>query len=195
VVVILVSAFQRLLLYENAYGFTRIRIQTLVLMIWLGILLLAALVLELINRPRAFGLAALLVSFGFGLTLNIIDPDAMIVKLNLQSNYTKRELDAQYLVSLSSDAVPNLTKAFLDSNLPGLTHDQLGAVLSCARYNLNQDRQDQAWQSFHFSRHAAEINLQSIDSDLDAYPVLEEEWRYSVKIGSEVIWCQPYFSD
>ena len=192
VVVILVSAFQRLLLYEDAYGFTRIRVQTHVLMIWLGILLVAALVLELINKPRIFGLAALLTAFGFGLTLNILNPDATIVKLNLQSQYTTRELDAQYLTSLSSDAIPNLVKAFLNESLPDKTHAQLGAVLACARDDFKTDHQDESWQSFHFSRHMAEQQLLSVASDLDDYPVNIDDWRSFVEVGSETIWCGQY---
>jgi hypothetical protein len=193
VVVILVSAFQRLLLYESAYGFTRIRVQTHVLMIWLGTLLVAALVLELINKPRGFGLAALLVAFGFGLTLNIINPDASIVRLNLKPGYTTGELDAQYLETLSSDAVPNLVKAFQDTALPEKTHDQLGAVLSCTRFNTIPDRQDDSWQSFHFSRHLAWQYLGSIDSELDAYPVLTVDRVPTVKAGSESISCWQTF--
>jgi hypothetical protein len=188
VVVILVSAFQRLLLYENAYGFTRIRVQTHVLMIWLGILLVVALVLEMINKPRVFGLAALLTAFGFGLTMNVINPDALIVNLNLRPDYTQQELDAQYLLSLSSDAIPNLVRAFQDSTLPEITHDQLGAVLSCTRYNLKQDRQDDSWQSFHFSRHQADQYLVSINSELDVYPVIGDS-ATSVKADSEYIRC------
>lgn len=189
VVVILVSAFQRLMLYENAYGFTRIRVQTHVLMIWLGILLVATLMLEMINKPRVFGLAALLVAFGFGLTLNIINPDAMIVKLNLQSKYTQQELDAQYLNSLSSDAMPNLVKAFQDETYLQDTHALLGAVLSCSWYKLNQNRQDDSWQSFHFSRYQAGKYLGSIDSGLDAYPVVDGDRGPSVKVGTDTIWC------
>ncbi len=37
--VMLVSAFQRLLLYEAAYGFSRLRMYTHIFMIWLGVLL------------------------------------------------------------------------------------------------------------------------------------------------------------
>jgi hypothetical protein len=192
VAVILVSAFQRLMLYENVYGFTRIRVQTHVLMIWLGILLVATLVFELINKPRAFGLAALLVAFGFGLSLNVINPDALIARLNLRSDYTTQELDAQYLVSLSSDTIPNLVQAFKDTALPDKTHDQLGGILSCARYNLNADRQDDSWQSFHFSRHAAEQHLESIDFALDAYPVVEKDRVPEVKAGLDSIWCWQY---
>lgn len=191
VVVILVSAYQRLMLYENAYGFTRIRLQTHVLMIWLGILLVATLVLELINKPRVFGLAVLLVSFGFGLTLNAINPDAMIVKLNLRPDYTEQELDTRYLLSLSSDAIPNLVKAFQNSNLPDNTHDQMAVILVCQRESMKQDRQDTSWQSFHFSRNLAERYLKMIDVDLNSYQLVEnaDGSGPSVKVGSNSINC------
>jgi hypothetical protein len=204
VVVILVSAFQRLLLYESAYGFTRIRVQTHVLMIWLGILLVAALVLELINKPRFFGLAVLLVAFGFGLTLNVINPDALIVRLNLQSQYTEQKLDAEYLVSLSSDSVPELVNAFLDvstwkrNDLLGAVlgresswkeRDLIGTVLACRRYNLKTDRQDESWQSFHFSRHVADRLMQSIDSELDSYQVVDSYRGPYVEYFYDYIWC------
>ncbi len=191
VVVILISAFQRLLLYENAYGFTRIRLQTHILMIWLGVLLVATLVLELINKPRLIGLAALLVAFGFGLTLNIINPDAMITKLNLQPNYTVQELDAQYLTTLSSDAIPVLVKAFLNTDFPSNTHDKVGAVLACRREELKQDRQDSSWQSFHFSRNQAERYLMLVDSDLNIYHLVDDIDRGgpAIKLGSEYINC------
>ena len=43
--VMLYSAFQRLVLYEAAYGFTRLRAYTHVFMIWLGVLLAILVVL------------------------------------------------------------------------------------------------------------------------------------------------------
>ena len=51
--VMLVSAFQRLLLYEAAYGFSRLRMYTHVFMIWLGLLLAVVVVLEILRRERA----------------------------------------------------------------------------------------------------------------------------------------------
>ena len=53
VAVILVSAFQRLLLYEAAYGFTRIRTGVHVFMVWLGILLLVTALLVVGIRESA----------------------------------------------------------------------------------------------------------------------------------------------
>jgi sterol desaturase/sphingolipid hydroxylase (fatty acid hydroxylase superfamily) len=70
VLVMLVSAFQRLLLYENAYGFTRLRTYPHIFMVWLGILLSFTVVLEIIHRRGKFALALLIISFGFCLTLS-----------------------------------------------------------------------------------------------------------------------------
>ena len=55
--VILVSSFQRLQLYEDVYGFTRLRTYTHVFIIWLGALLLAVSLLELFQKQGFFALA------------------------------------------------------------------------------------------------------------------------------------------
>ena len=49
VLVMLVSAFQRLVLYETAYGFSRLRAYTHIFMIWLALLLVAVVVLEILT--------------------------------------------------------------------------------------------------------------------------------------------------
>ena len=79
VAVILVSAFQRLLLYEEVYGFTRLRTYSHIFMIWVGVLLAVVVILEFIKRQRAFALASLFAAIGFVLTLNIINVDGLII--------------------------------------------------------------------------------------------------------------------
>ena len=81
--VILVSSFQRLQLYESAYGFTRLRTYTHVFIFWLGALLLAVSVLEVFKRQRHFALAALIAGMGFVATLDIINVDGFIVRQNV----------------------------------------------------------------------------------------------------------------
>ncbi len=56
--VILVAAFQRLSLYEDAYGYTRIRVMSSTFMIWLALLLSALLVAILWHRRVLFWAAA-----------------------------------------------------------------------------------------------------------------------------------------
>src|SRR5215213_2387555 len=50
VIVMLVAAFQRLGLYEAAYGFSRLRTYTHVFMIWLALLLVTVVILEVLRR-------------------------------------------------------------------------------------------------------------------------------------------------
>ena len=81
--VILVSSFQRLLLYEDAYGFTRLRTYTHVFIIWLGALLLAVSLLELFQKQGYFALATLAAAIGFVVTLNVINVDGFIARQNV----------------------------------------------------------------------------------------------------------------
>jgi hypothetical protein len=96
VVVMLVSAFQRLLLYEAAYGFSRLRTYTHVFILWLALLLVAVVVLEILHRERIFALAALLASLGFALSLGLMNVDGFIVRQNVD-----RAIRAKRLTLLS----------------------------------------------------------------------------------------------
>ena len=95
---ILVSAFQRLQLYEGAYGFSRLRTYTHVFMIWIGVLLAAIVVLEVLKKSRMFALAVVLAAFGFGITLNIMNVDGFIAQQNIARSVGGSELDVTYLV-------------------------------------------------------------------------------------------------
>jgi hypothetical protein len=166
----LVSAFQRLLLYETAYGFSRIRTYTHVFMVWLGILLVATVILELVKRLRAFALAALLVSLGFGLTLNILGVDSFIARQNVTRAIQGKALDTSYLYILSDDVIPPLFDLYNTANLPLKIKDDIGATLACRAVGADapgsQSRmQNRAWPSFHLARSRAE-NLLSQNQTL-----------------------------
>ncbi len=129
--VMLYSAFQRLLLYEAAYGFSRLRMYTHVFMIWLGVLLLAVMVLEVLRRETAFALAFLLVATGFAASLTLVNVDRFIVQQNVRRAMQGQPLDVAYLASLSSDAVPALVTTLQDATLPLKTREAAGAALAC----------------------------------------------------------------
>ncbi len=123
--VILVSAFQRLLLYEAAYGFSRLRIYTHVFMIWLGALLAVVVLLELLRRERFFPLAALLATLGFAGTLVLANVDASIVRQNVRRAAAGQALDVAYLATLSSELCPH-TGASLPVLQPACCHPGSG---------------------------------------------------------------------
>jgi hypothetical protein len=164
--VILVSAFQRMRLYELTYGFTTLRLQIYVFIICLGFLF-AGFTLSLYWRPTAlnvFGACALLAAMGFVGTLDLLNPDAFVAAQNI----ARGDIDPLYLDELSVDAVPLLV-TLVDAPEPGLR-----AVIRRRLY-------DQLWQlkdkngdirGFNLGRAQALTVLQSV-SDKLATPSLE----------------------
>lgn len=150
VLVILASAFQRLLLYEAAFGFTRLRTFVHVFMVWLGVLLVVLVVLELADRVRLFLLAGIIAVAGFALTLNVIGVDALIARHNVARAVAGAELDTWYLASLSPDAVPTLVAA-----LPSL-NEPLAAVVADVVRCIQSDSRSGDWRSLRLSDHRAQ---------------------------------------
>ncbi len=206
VIVMLISAYQRLILYEAAYGFSRLRTYTHVFMIWLGLLLIVVVVLEMTRRERAAGLAMVLTALGFVISLSLLNVDAFIVKQNIQREILsvnnddfsqgRADLDAQYFLDLSDDAVPPLVEAYRSKSLPGSVKEKVGASLACIRYTRDlMDRAD-AWQSFHFSRTSADRALAAVSKDLDAYQVKDEDQPVTVETpAGEEFSCWQYYYD
>src|SRR5258708_35264118 len=97
--IILVSAFQRLRLYEEAYGVTTLRLAVYVFIVWLGVLL-AGFTLSLYWQPETinvFGVTTLLAVFGFAATLDLINPDAFVAREMID----RGDVDPRYPASLS----------------------------------------------------------------------------------------------
>ncbi len=179
--VMLVSAFQRLLLYEAAYGFTRLRTYTHVFMIWLGVLLALVVLLEILRRQRAFALAAVLVSIGFAATLTLMNVDGFIVRQNVARAVRGDDLDVAYLASLSSDSVPDLVAAVQDEGLPAETRDAVGAALVCRTRASFRSEPEQNWRAFTFSGAWARKALEQVQDVLDNYTLNEENWPAQVE--------------
>ena len=179
--VILVSAYQRLVLYETVYGFSQLRTYTHVFMVWLGILLAATVALELLRRPRTFALAAVIVWAGFVLTLTLLNVDGFIVRQNVARARAGGELDGYYFNSLSTDAIPVMFELYAGGDPNAAWRQDLGAALACRMVSgPAYPRPKQAWQSFTapdsqadalFARYHDELNsLLSKDYD-DAWQV------------------------
>lgn len=111
VLVQLASAFLRLQLYEQTYGFTQLRLYSHVFMVWLGVLFVG-MVLVLWLRPHRLPFITLAAALGFVTTLNLINPDMFIVRQNMVRYAATGDLDAVYLTQLSDDAIPALLLAW-----------------------------------------------------------------------------------
>jgi hypothetical protein len=189
--VILVSAYQRLLLYEAAYGFTRLRTYTHVFILWLGVLLGILLLLELIGKLRTFTLAAILVAIAFGITLNLLPMDGFIVRQNIQRAEQRAEqeseLDSTYLLMLSLDATPDLWRLYQDEGIDAALHEQIGGVLAC-QAALNQ-ADDRPWQGFHLARYQAVQLFESEAQELARYNARLNEYIWVVTVNGKTQEC------
>ena len=107
--VVLASAFKRLSLYEEVYGFTRLRLVVHVALLWFaGIFAMVAVAGA---RGSAGWMPRAVVAFS-ALTLVIFTlarPDALIAERNVERFEATGNIDVSYLSSLSPDAVPALS--------------------------------------------------------------------------------------
>ena len=205
--VMLLSAYQRLGLYEAAYGFSRLRTYTHVFLIWLGLLLVATIVLEIMRQERRFTFAMLIAALGFAMSLPILNVDAFIVNQNIQreihtqkdSNLTQGgrvDLDAQYFLDLSDDAIPPMVKAYRTKSLPASVREKIGASLACIQYTRGLDDREYSWQSFHFARLNADKALALVKKDLKGYVVDDSEYPNMVTTpAGEEFSCSPNYFD
>jgi hypothetical protein len=109
--VIMVSAVRRMLLYQSEYGLTEQRLYTTAFMCWLTLVFVWFIATVLRGRREQFACGALIAGFLIVATLHVINPDALIVRVNVAHARVGRSFDADYAASLSADAVPALMES------------------------------------------------------------------------------------
>ena len=114
----LYSAFMRLHLYEQAYGYTYIRFLVHAFMIFLALLLLIA---GLRIRYTSIPLLRwyIVLSITAYTAVNYVGMDNRIAELNVERYHKTGSIDTAYLANLSADAIPQLRK-FAQEEFPAL---------------------------------------------------------------------------
>lgn len=134
--VVLASAFQRLVLYEAEFGYTWPRLIPHAAILLTGTLLACGLVAVVTGRTGWLPTAALGLALLALVGLNLLDPEAFIADRNIARVERGHELDTSELASLSADAVPAIAAA-----LPALEPSIRAVVehdLSCLREELRR---------------------------------------------------------
>jgi hypothetical protein len=142
-------ALHRLHLYEEAFGFTRLRLFMNVFEGWLGLLLVLVLLAGV--RLRAPWLPAAIVASAAAALLGLaaINPDAFVAERNVARFEATGKLDIGYLQALSADAVPAI--------------DRLSEpARSCALSGMR--RPDDGWAGWNLGRARAKGILAAADS-------------------------------
>jgi hypothetical protein len=150
--VIVASALSRMWSYQEAYGFTELRLVVEACELWLGVVYL--LVIASVVRLRVTWLPRAVVGTGVAtlLVLAALNPDRLIAEQNVSRWEATGKIDTAYLSGLSADAVPVL------AGLPGeLRQCALGPI---AR-QLTADGADE-WREWNLSRSRARDVLTSI---------------------------------
>jgi Domain of unknown function (DUF4173) len=165
--VVLASAFLRLRLYQEAYGWTELRFYVLAAIVWLASGTLLAVGALLTNRVRWLIHAMLGLSIVFGLAFNLIGPVRYIAERNIERAVHPElvppdgstGLDVVYLGSLGDDALIVLAEA-----LPTLpAEDRAKAAKELERSGRATAREP--WPAWNYARERARTLLEN-DSSL-----------------------------
>ncbi|MFD8499538.1 DUF4153 domain-containing protein [Amycolatopsis sp. NPDC059657] len=139
--VIVASALSRMWTYQQAYGFTVLRLLVETCELWLGavyLLMIAAIwKLDQTWLPRA----AIGTAMGALLALAVLDPERFIADRNIDRMAEGYGIDSAYLSTLSADVLPAVER---------LPEPVRAAVRGPVRAGLGAD----SWQEFNFSRMA-----------------------------------------
>ena len=169
-ILIITSSFKRLLLYENAYGFTAERFYAHALTIGLGLIFLLLLYKIVIDqKENRFVFSSFVVTILFLIGLNLFNPDLFVAKQNIDQRLAQNEpskLDTAYLQTLSTDATDQIVELldFPDKDV----QYQAAMMLESDRDNAS----GRPWQSFHFGRKRA---LEVIDANSSRIEQVLEE--------------------
>jgi two-component system sensor histidine kinase BaeS len=106
--VVVASALYRMDLYQDAYGFTELRLLVDAFEGWLGFLVLAVMAAGVTLRARWLPRLALLSGAGLVLAIALLNPDGWVAQHNLDRYASTGKVDCDYLLRLSDDAAPAL---------------------------------------------------------------------------------------
>ena len=139
---VVASALYRMALYQEAYGYTVLRLFVDGFELWLGLVIVLLLLAGIRLSGGWLARAVLASAAAFALVFAAMSPDAWVAERNLDRFEAGRSLDTLYLATLSADATPVLVERLPDEvarcmfglrDIGGLRDDLL-------RWNLGRSR-------------------------------------------------------
>jgi hypothetical protein len=167
--VIMISAFQRMRLYQAEYGLSQQRLYPTAFMGWLAAVFVWFALTVLRGRRQRFWSGAMIAGFALIGVLHAFGPDALIARTNIARARAGRRFDAHYVTSLSADAVPELV-AGLDDLSP---QDRCTVAAGLLRRWLPPTDQD--WRAWNRSRTEAWSAVGRREAALRALPCATEK--------------------
>lgn len=155
--ILLVSAFYRMLVYEQAYGFTYLRIFVQAFMIMLFFLFIINIIYIWYSRLPIIK-SYFIVSLAIYIIMNFANVDVIIAKNNVSRYFETGKIDIAYLNDLSYDAVPEMAKLYNYTVKSSYFQDMKLAESISVNFNERKSELNglKDWQSFNISRNKAE---------------------------------------
>lgn len=165
VLIMLLSAVQRMVLYISEFGLSLDRVIASAVLAWLSLVLIAFALTVLRAQPRWFIQTAVASGAIAALLCALINPAALVAWVNIERSLGQpKPLDIHYLLTLGDDAVPLLVQHI--EELPGqaqciaaqglLAHwpatDSSSEQTAPSTEAGNATRPQTTWRSFHFGR-------------------------------------------
>lgn len=167
---VVASALYRMSLYQEAYGYTVMRVFVDGFELWLG-LVVAFLLVGVVRLsgawvPRAVLLSAAVFVIGFA----GMNPDAWVAGRNIDRFEAGKPLDTLYLSSLSADAAPVIA-----DRLPG---DLAACVLQDAPTSVSRNAlRDDGLLGWNLARVRATSALEGLPAPTGCGPLLDDDHR------------------
>ncbi len=164
ILLVIASAFHRMLMYINLGGLTRLRVYTSLFMGWMVVVFLWLYVTILFERIRNFACGFLVSGYLATFVVIALNPDRLIARVNLrQMNGPVYSIDTVYIETLSADAIPMVIQ-----RLPYLRPNEQSAL----KYWLDQQADMLALRqsrTLTYGLHRAQRALEKFESDPDPF--------------------------
>jgi Domain of unknown function (DUF4173) len=157
VLVMLVSALERMRLYQSEYGLTELRLYTTALMAWLGTLFLWFLATVLRGDREAFARGVIASAFVALVALHAVNPEGLIVQANRSAPHG---FDLDYALGLGADAAPALVDA-----TPSLEPEKRRVLALSLRVRWSKTEEGD-WRIWSLARFRASRSVRDAEAEL-----------------------------
>ena len=151
--VIMLSAMQRMRMYQRECGLTELRVYTMAFMGWLGVVFVWFAATVLREQRQRFAFGAVMTGLAMIAGLHFVNPDNLIVRVNLQRAREGKVFDAAYTSSLSADSIP----ALAEGHNIGSTDER--RIMAERLQNVAVQYPNTDWRTWNWSRSRASAVL------------------------------------
>ena len=167
--VMLASAMHRLTLYSEAYGLTTARVHAAAILIWIALTLLLFCATVLRGKRNVLPFAMAVSGYVVLMGMNILNPDALVARVNMSRMVTDGKFDPKYTFRLSADAVP----AYLDA-IPAMNAVHRSALAERLLQQHAPSVHEQDIRTWNAARATAESLVSERESELRGYVIPRE---------------------